>query len=233
MGFCQAGGGAGGSGGGGGDGNWCRGFWHAGVARGTCADWCMGFCQAGGGTDGALGRARGGDRPLPGREGTGHGMAADAVLRRGDAAGRAGRRHQFGRVAIQAGDEGGRQMALVALRGDVDAGAAQHGETVAIAGAGLGAVVAVDGAGGAQVGEAVGGAAAGGAAAVRSLPAVGLAPGRLSRGLTRGAAELAADGARLAGAARAGAGAAARGEVEAGVAARIAVAQRAVAPTGS
>jgi hypothetical protein len=93
----------------------------------------MGFCQARGGA------------------------AADAVLCRGDAAGRAVRRHQLGRVAIQAGDEGGRQMALVALRGHIDAGAAQRGETAAVAGAGLGAVVAVDGAGGAQVGEAFGG----------------------------------------------------------------------------
>jgi hypothetical protein len=63
----------------------------------------MGFCQARGGA----GRARGGDRPLPGREGGGHGTAADAVLLRGDAAGRAGRRHQLGRAVIQAGDEGG------------------------------------------------------------------------------------------------------------------------------
>jgi hypothetical protein len=102
-------------------------------------------------------------------------------------------------------------MALVALRGDVDADAAQHGETEAVAGAGLGAVVAVNGAGGAQADEAFLGAGAGAAAAVRSLPAVGLAPGRLSRGLTRGAAALAADGGSLAGAARAGAGAAARG----------------------
>jgi hypothetical protein len=179
------------------------GSWQAGVARGACADWCVGFCQARGGAGGALGQARGGDRPLPRREGGGHGTAADAVHLRGDAAGRAGRRHQLGRVAIQAGDEGGRQMVLVALRGHADADAAQHGETEAIAGAGLGAVVAVDGAGGAQAGEACGSPGAGAAAAVHA------------------AAALAADGGGLAGAARAGVGAAARGEVEVGVAAGV------------
>jgi len=119
-------GGAGGSGGVGGAGNWCMGSWQAGVARGAGADWCKGFCQTGGGVGGraggALGRARGGDRPLPGREGGSHGTPADAVLRRGDAAGRAGRRHQLGRAVMQAGDEGGRQMVLVALRGDAGPG---------------------------------------------------------------------------------------------------------------
>ncbi len=185
------------------------GFCCAGVARGACADWYMGFCRAGGGAGGEVGRARVGARLLPGREGGGHGAVADAVLLRGDAAGRAGRRHQLGRVAIQTGDEGGRQMVLVAAGGDGDAGAAQQGETVAFEGAGLGAGVAVDGAGGAQIFEAFWGAGAGPAAAVRSLPA----------GLTRGAARFAVDGGGLAGAARAGAGATAGGEVEVGVAA--------------
>jgi hypothetical protein len=44
--------GAGGGGGSGGTGNWCMGSWHAGIARGVCADWCMGFCQARGGAGG-------------------------------------------------------------------------------------------------------------------------------------------------------------------------------------
>jgi hypothetical protein len=52
-------------------------------------------------------------------------------------------------VAIEAGGEGGRQVVPVAHRGDVDAGAAQQGETVALFGARPRAMVDVDGAGGA------------------------------------------------------------------------------------
>jgi hypothetical protein len=179
------------------------GFWRAGDVREAGADWCMGFWHAGaapGARDGAVGGARGGDRALPGCEGSGHGAAAHLILRSGDAGGGTGRRHQLGRVAVQAGEEGRGRMVLVARRGHGDADAAQQGETVAVEGTCLGVVAAVDGAGGAQAGEAVGRAGAGAAAAVHA------------------AATVASDGGGSAGAARAGAGAAAEGEVEGGIA---------------
>ncbi len=142
--------GAGGGGGVGGAANWCMRLCCADVARGACADWCMGSCCAGGGAGGEVGRAGDGDRLLPGREGSGDRVAAHAVRGGGDAAGRLGRRPQLGRVAIQSGDEGGRQMGQVVHDGREDAVAAQQGKPVVVFGAGRGAGVAVDGVGGAH-----------------------------------------------------------------------------------
>jgi hypothetical protein len=103
--------GAGGGGGVGGAANWCMGFCYAGVARGAWADWCMGSCQAGGGAGGAAGRARGGDRLLPGREGGGHGSAAHAVRGSGDAAGRAGGGNSSGALPYRRATKAGGRWA--------------------------------------------------------------------------------------------------------------------------
>jgi hypothetical protein len=43
----------------GGAGNWCVGSWHAGIAQGVCADWCMEFCRARGGAGGTGGSGAG------------------------------------------------------------------------------------------------------------------------------------------------------------------------------
>ena len=62
---------------------------------------------------GAGGLACVGDRLPPVGESGGDGAAAHSVLGGGDAAGREARRHQLGRVVMQAGDEGGGQEVLV------------------------------------------------------------------------------------------------------------------------
>jgi hypothetical protein len=176
----------------------------------------MGFCPAGGAPacrfpGGARGRACLGDR-----------VAQVAVLGRGDAADGTRRVPQLRRVLVQAGGERGRQVVLAACGSSVDPADAEHGEAEAVAGARLGAAVAMDGTGGAQPGEALLRARVGAAPTVRSLPAVGLAPGHLTRGLTRGAAQFAADRRRRARTAEAGACPAARCKAEVRVAAAFA-----------
>ncbi len=114
-----------------------------------------GCLLAGGGLlgGGARGLAGGGDRLPPGGAGGGDGAAAHAVRGSGDATGGEVRRHQLGRIIVQAGDEGGGQEVPGAAGSDLDAVAAQQGDAIAVHGAGRGAVVAVDGAGGADVGR--------------------------------------------------------------------------------
>src|SRR5271167_308463 len=82
------------------------------------------------------------------------------------------------RVLAQAGGERRRQVGLAEGGGGVDPADAEHGEAEAVAGARLGAAVAMDGTGGAHPVAALLRARAGAAPAMRSLPA----------GLTRGAA---------------------------------------------
>jgi hypothetical protein len=109
-------------------------------------------------------------------------------------------------------------VGLVAVEGDVDPADAEQGAAVAVLGARVGTIVAMDVAGvahpdaapGPLLGRAVGRAWAGAAPAMRSLPA----------GFTRGAAEFAVDRGGAAGAAGAGAGAAVGGEGEVAVAAK-------------
>jgi len=104
----------------------------------------------------------------------------------------------------------GRQVGLVAVEGDVDPADAEQGAAVAVLGARVGTIVAMDVAGvahpdaapGPLLGRAVGRAWAGAAPAMRSLPA----------GFTRGAAEFAVDRGGAAEAAGAGADATAGGE---------------------
>jgi hypothetical protein len=116
-------------------------------------------------------------------------------------AGRPGRRQQFRGHAVQPGGELRRQPVGVANRADCHSRAAGQGEDVAIPGAGLGTVVPVDGAGGAQSGQTFRSARAGAAAAMHA------------------AAEFSPDGRSAAGTAGAGAGATARCKPEVGVAA--------------
>jgi hypothetical protein len=126
-----------------------------------------------------------------------------AVLRPAQPAGWPGRRQQFWDHAFQPGGELRRQPVGVADRVDYHSRAPGQGEDTAIQGAGLGAVVPVDGAGRAQSGQAFLGARAGAAAAMHA------------------AAEFSPDGRSTAGAAGAGAGATARREPEVGIAAAL------------
>jgi hypothetical protein len=137
-----------------------------------------------------------------------------AVLRRRQATGRTGRRHQLRRHPHQARGEIRRQPVEAARRRVAHKPAPERGEVVAVARPRRRAVGAVHGARGAQPRHPLGGARTGAAPAMRSLPAVGLAPlepatglvpvGRLSRGLTRGAAQFSPDRRRAARAAAAG-----------------------------
>ena len=108
------------------------------------------------------------DGALPWCKGFCLGLRDRSVFGPGQVAWQSGRRVQLRRHLAQPGGQLGRQQVAVAVGGNRHATAPERGDDVAIVGADLGAIAAVDGASRAQAGESLRGARAGAAAAVHA-----------------------------------------------------------------